>query len=107
MKILYLIFFIIIIFTALILFLVKIAMDKEKEIMINGIETDSVVIKVDKINGKYTNYVRYIGNDERYHEAALNISCDLPLRRKVIIKYLPDKYEKVVFVSQEIGSENE
>lgn len=83
------------------------AVKKEKEIYKNGIEADSVVVKVEQHKDndhitRYHCYVKYLGDDNMEHEALLNVSLDVPIGRKVKIKFLSGKYDHVVFVSQEI-----
>lgn len=87
--------------------IVAIAVKKEKNIYANGIETDSVVVRVEHYfnrdhDSRYRCYVRYIGDDFLDHEGLLNVRTDLPVGRKVRIKYLSGKYDSVVFISQEI-----
>lgn len=96
-------------FFCLVSVLVKTALKNEKNIYQNGIETDSVVSRVDyRLNGNrgsgrhYYCYVTFTGNDGLEHEALLNLSSNLPIGRKVKIKYLPPQYDKAVFVSQEL-----
>ena len=96
-------FLIAIVFAAIVIVAIK----KEKAVYANGIEAESVVVKVDHYfnsdhKSRYRCYVRYVGDDFKEHEGLLNVRTDLPLGRKVIIKYLPGKYDSVVFVSQEI-----
>ncbi len=89
--------------------LIRIAYKKEKGIYENGIEVDSVVSRVDyRLNGNrgsgryYYCYVTFTGNDGLEHEALLNVASNLPIGRKVRIKYLPPKYDQAVFISQEL-----
>ncbi len=86
---------------------IKIASKKEQNIYNIGIEVDSVVAKCEHYfdrdhDSRYRCYVKYIGNDNIEHEGLLNVRTNLPIGRKVRVKYLPEKYEEVVFVSQEI-----
>lgn len=89
--------------------LIKYALKKEKAIYQNGIETDSVVSRVDyRLTGNrgsgrhYYCYVTFTGDDGLEHEALLNLASNLPIGRKVRIKYLPPKYDQAVFISQEL-----
>lgn len=97
----------IIMFLSIVFISAKYAIRKEQQIYTNGIETTSVVCE----NEQYLNqdcrkrhrcYVRYRGNDGKEHVGLLNVRSNLPLGRKVHIRYLPSKYDTVVFVSQEI-----
>jgi hypothetical protein len=89
--------------------LIKYAIKKEKQIYEEGIETDSVVSRTESRmkshhgSGRiYHCYVTFIGNDGKEHEALLNLRSDLPIGREVRIKYLPNKYDEAVFISQEL-----
>lgn len=79
-----------------------------KKIYNEGIEANSVVSKIernyDTNNHRYyyLAYVKYIGDDNIEHEALLNVKTNFPYGRKIKIKYLPPKYDYVVFVSQEL-----
>lgn len=102
------IFIFIFIFLILIACLIGINLKKEKEINENGIESDSTVCKIEiryKHNIQrfhYSPYVKYIGDDGNEHEARLNVSSNFPYGKKIRIKYLPGKYDYVIFVSQQI-----
>ena len=50
----------------------------------------------------YRCYVKYFGDDNLEHEATLNANLNAPIGRKIRIKYMPGKYDYVVFVSQEL-----
>lgn len=96
---------IIIVFITIIIIAVKIASKREQNIYVNGLEAKSVVIRCvqehnDDGNPRYRSYVKYIGNDGAEHEALLNVQTNLPVGRVVHVKYLPGKYDEVVFVSQ-------
>lgn len=98
---------IIIVFLAIVITAIKIATKKEQNIYNIGIEVDSVVSKCEHYfnrdhDSRYRCYVEYIGNDNLEHEGLLNLRTNLPIGRKVRVKYLPGKYEEVVFVSQDI-----
>lgn len=98
---------IIIVFLTIVITAIKIAIKKEKNIYTNGIEVDSVVVKCEHYfdrdhDSRYRCYVKYVGNDGSDHEGLLNVRTTLPIGRKVRVKYLPEKYDEVVFVSQEI-----
>lgn len=86
----------------------KIASRKESAINTSGIETDSVVVKCDHYfnrdqDSRYRCYVQYLGNDGVEHEGLLNIQTNLPVGRKVRIRYIPRQYDSVVFISQELN----
>lgn len=98
---------IMIVFVIFVVILIKIAMKREKEIYDNGIEVESLVSKVERYldsdgDTRYRCYVKYRGDDCLEHEGLLNVRTNLPIGRKVQIKYLPNKYDTVVFVSQEL-----
>lgn len=86
------------------------AVKKEQNIHENGIETDGIVVdcKSYLANGKtvsvtrHTTIVEFTGNDGKRHQCKLNYSGKMPVGRKMRIKYLPGKYDYIVFVSQEI-----
>lgn len=97
----------IIVSIAIILFMIiiiNIALKREKEIEVKGIETDAIVSKVeyDVEYQRYTAYVKYIGDDEKEHEAIINVATNFPYGRKIRIKFLPGKYSYVIFVSQQL-----
>lgn len=98
-------------FVALIMLLINTAAKRERRIYDEGVETTSVVDRVDvRTEGgarRYYPRVLYKGVDGEYHLGSLNVRTNLPIGRRVRIKYLPNNFERVVFVSQEIGSENE
>lgn len=99
--------FIIIVFLTIVITAIKIAIKKEKNIYMNGIEVDSEVVKCEHYfdgnhDSRYRCYVKYVGNDGLDYEGLLNVQTTLPIGRKVRVKYLPEKYNEVVFVSQEI-----
>ena len=98
---------IIVIFLTIVTTAVKIASKKEQNIYTTGIEVESVVAKCEHYfdrdhDSRYRCYVKYVGNDNLEHEGLLNVRTNLPIGRTVRVKYLPGKYEEVVFVSQEI-----
>ena len=98
---------IIIVFLAIVITAIKIASKREKDIYDSGIEVDSVVANCEQYfdrdhDSRHRCYVRYVGNDRVEHEGLLNVRTTLPIGRKVRVKYLPGKYDEVVFVSQEI-----
>lgn len=106
MSIILLVVFIIVII-AVIAIAISAAIKKEKQIYQEGIEVDSVVSRSESYfnrdhDVRYRSFVKYVGNDNLEHEAILNVRTDLPVGRKVRIKYLPGKYDEAVFVSQEI-----
>ena len=89
--------------------LIRYATKKEKQIYEKGIEVDSVVSRIESrmrshhsTGHTYHCYVKFTGNDGNEHEALLNLCSNLPIGRKVKIKYLPPKYDQAVFVSQEL-----
>lgn len=96
----------IIVFISIIVIAINVALKKEKQIYQEGIEVDSVVNKVEHYyydhDLRYRCYVKYIGDDNLEHNALLNVRSNLPIGRKVRIKFLPGKYDEAVFVSQEI-----
>ena len=97
---------IIIAFVAVVVTAVKMASKREKEIYSNGIEVNSVVSRNEHYfvdhHSRYRCYVSYQGDDGSTHEGLLNLRSNLPVGRKVQIKYIPGKYDEVLFVSQEI-----
>lgn len=96
---------IVLVFFGILFVAVTLAYKSEKRVYDEGFEVEGVVVRnvhhfsTNNIR-TYTCYVRYRGYDGKEHEGALNISTDLPIGRKVVVKYLPEKYERVVFVSQ-------
>lgn len=97
--------------------LIRYATKKEKQIYEEGIEVDSVVSRIESrmrshhgtghtyhcyVTHTYYCYVTFTGNDGNEHEALLNLRSNLPIGRKVKIKYLPPKYDQAVFISQEL-----
>lgn len=90
---------------------VKVAYSKQMDIYNNGIQTSAVVSHVDShvSDGEdlSTCYVTYTAIDGKEHESALNARGSFPIGRKMVISYLPDQYDLVVFVSQELESSEE
>lgn len=90
-----------------VVFAVRAAARREKEIYENGYEVDAVVFKVetsydhDSHRRSYYPYVKYIGDDGHEHEARVNVCTNFPYGRRMRVKYLPSRYDYVVFVSQE------
>ena len=81
------------------------AMRTSGKIYMEGVEADSVVVRTEPSGkGRCSSYVEYVGDDGAKHESLLNV--DLPVGRKVRIKYIPGKFDEVVFISQEL-EENE
>lgn len=98
---------ILIVFLTVIITAVMIAGEKEKNIYENGLEVESIVVRCEHYftsdhDSRYHCYVKYEGNDGLYHEGLLNVRTDLPVGRKIRIRYLPEKYNEVVFVSQKL-----
>ena len=93
-------------FMILVGILIGSAVKKERKIHENGIEVDSVVVRNESRlrdgSRRYTSFVKFMGDDGTEHECSLNYSGHMPIGRKVRIKYLPGKYDYVVFVSQEL-----
>lgn len=85
--------------------LVRRALRQEKELQENGIVADAVVVRcesrLDDGRRRYSPYVRYVAGGEE-HEAALNLRSNLPIGRKLKIKYVPGKWDYVALVSQEL-----
>lgn len=104
-SILWLCVAIVLVFSGILVVAVTFAYKHEKRVYDEGFETEGVVVRnvhhfsADH-SSRYTCYVQYRGCDGCDHESALNISTDLPVGRKVVIKYLPGKCENIVFVSQ-------
>ena len=90
-------------------FAIRHSINFEKNMEVNGIETDAVVSKVilsDRdINSKrFDTYVSFTGDDKNMHEGRLiNVSFNFPVGRKMRIKYLPGKYDLCILVSQEVN----
>lgn len=80
----------------------------ENELLQDGIIADAVVVRcrAKRKDGKKRYYptVRYRASDGKEHEASINVRTNLPVGRKLKIKYLPGKYDYVAFVSQELGT---
>lgn len=106
------IFIIIIIFIfALLLFLlISDSYNKEVNIYNNGIETNSIVIRVEPngISGDrhYHSFVEYMDENGEKHEGMLNVRSNFPIGRKIKIKYISGKFKNVVFVSQDLDTPN-
>lgn len=87
---------------------VKIAYNKQMDIYNNGIQTSAVVSRVDSrmSDGEDLSicYVTYTAIDGKEHESALNARGEFPIGRKMVIRYLPDKYDLVTFVSQDLNT---
>ena len=97
----------IIIIIAIIAIAINAAIKKEKQVYQEGIEVDSVVTRSESYfetdhDLRYRSFVKYVGDDNLEHEAILNVRTNLPIGRKIIIRFLPGKYDEVVFISQEI-----
>lgn len=95
-----------IVFFALAFTLIHFATKRENEVYSDGIEVDSIVSRSGHYikfgETKYRTFIKYMGDDGIEHEGRLNAATDLPVGRKVRIRYLPGKYDEVVFVSQEL-----
>lgn len=85
----------------------KAAVRKNAEIQQNGICVDSVVVSNERYKDYYRTIVRFTGDDSQEHECALSYRGGMPVGRKVKIQYIPGKYDNVLFVSQEIGTEEQ
>ena len=98
---------IVIIFISAAMILTKNSIKKERLIYSRGIEADGIVDKVEsKKHGSHSTYkcfVKYFDEENVEHEGILNVRVDLPVGRKVRVRYLPGNYENIVFVSQEIN----
>lgn len=85
--------------------LIRKALLRERELQEEGIVADAVVVRCESHlsdgRTRYTPYVRYVAGGEE-HEAALNLRSNLPIGRKLKIKYVPGKWDYVAFVSQEL-----
>ena len=85
--------------------LLRKALRLERELQENGIVADAVVVRCESRRSdgriRYSPYVRYVAGGVE-HEAALNLRSNLPIGRKLKIKYLPGKWDYVAFVSQEL-----
>lgn len=79
---------------------------RNKEIDTNGICVDSVVVLNERKDKYYRTVIRFTGDDGQEHDCALQYRGGLPVGRKIKAQYIPGCYDEVVFVSQEIGSEN-
>lgn len=106
-NILWLCFAITLAFFSIIAVAITLAAKSEKKIYNEGTEIEGIVVRnthhfSNDFHSRYTCYVRYIGDDGSAHDGALNILADLPIGRKVVIRYLPGKYDTIVFVSQSL-----
>lgn len=87
---------------------VALAVAKERKIEKYGIEVDALVTRIesrydyDSHKTNYYPYAEYVGDDNEKHEARVNVSINFPIGRKLKIKFLPSKYDYVIFVSQQI-----
>lgn len=99
------------IFIVVISIAIKVAYNKQMDIYNNGIQTSAVVSRIDShvSDGQDTStcYVTYTAIDGKKHESALNTRGSFPIGRKMVIRYVPDQYDLVVFVSQELESSEE
>ena len=86
------------------------AINELKDIRQNGICVDSVVCSCEEYTHDhrtcYRNKVRFTGPNGEIEERELEYVGEMPVGRKVRIQYIPGKYKRVVFISQQIGSEN-
>ena len=93
-------------FLALLFWLIHQAKKKEDEIYTQGIEAQAVVSSNEMYyrngNRRCNCFVEFTGDDGMRHKGRLNLSTDLPIGRRVRIRYLPGKYENVVFMAQEL-----
>ena len=85
----------------------KAAMRKNAEIQQNGIGVDSVVVSNERYKDYYRTVVRFTGDDGQEHDCVLSYRGGMPIGRKVKIQYIPGKYDNVLFVSQEIDTEEQ
>lgn len=101
---------VILVFFFLSAFLISGAYDREMSIYNNGIETDSIVVKIQsKGSGtekRYHSFVEYFDENGEKHEGCLNVRSDFPIGREIRIKYVPGNFENVVFVSQNLDTPN-
>lgn len=102
------ILFFIIIFLLLSILVIRMAIKKEQNIYENGLEVWGEVSRCEHsldhdLDSRYHSYIKYIGNDALEHEGLLNVRTNLPIGRKIKVKYIPQKYEEVVFVCQELS----
>lgn len=85
--------------------LLRSAILRERELQNHGILADAVVVRCESRRSdghtRYTPYVRYYV-DGQEHEAVVNVSSNFPVGRKMKIKYIPEKWDYVAFVSQEL-----
>lgn len=92
-------------FFTFIVLAVRYTVKYEQEIKVKGIETEGIVSRNvsrgPKDNKVRNCYITYIGDDGLEHEGLLNLSVNLPVGRKVKIKYLPPKYKHVTYVIPE------
>lgn len=99
---------IILMFFFLSAFLISGAYDREMNVYNNGIEADSIVIRVEaKGSGtekRYHSFVKYVDENGEKHEGCLNVRSHFPIGREIRIKYIPGKFENVVFVSQNLDT---
>lgn len=86
------------------------AMNELNDIRQNGICVDSVVCSCEEYTRdhktRYRTKVRFTGPNGETEERELDYVGGMPVGRKVRIQYIPGKYQRVVFISQQIGSEN-
>lgn len=85
----------------------KAAVRQNAEIQQNGICVDSVVVSNERYKDYYRTVVRFTGDDNQEHDCVLSYRGGMPVGRKVKIQYIPGKYDNVLFVSQEIGTEEQ
>lgn len=85
--------------------LIRKALLRERELQEDGLVADAVVVRCESHlsdgHRRYSPYVKYVAGGEE-HEAALNLRSNLPIGRKLKIKYVPGKWDYVAFVSQEL-----
>ena len=48
----------------------------------------------------YVHTVKYIDNDKNVHESKVNLEVELPIGSDVIIKFNPNNYDDIVFISE-------
>lgn len=93
--------------TFVLLYFIFVNLTKKQKVEETFIETYGVISKVGishprKSTQKRVSIVTYIGTDGLEHEGRLDASIDLPMGRKVKIKYSPTDYENVFFMYEEL-----
>ena len=94
------------IFIMICIFIVFIIRDKKKNknISLNWLSAIGTVMKTEanyySERRYYVHTIKYIDNDKNIHESKVNLEVGLPIGSGVIIKFNPNNYNDIVFISE-------